>query len=81
MTDKDKVLEEFALSEAEKTADALKDLERIEQEVAAEAEASVEDYDAMGDEGKAAAAAETVFEFEQAQVGTDMVGGELAEDK
>ena len=35
----------------------------------------------MGDEGKAAAAAETVFEFEQAQIGTDMVGGELAEDK
>lgn len=76
-----KTVEEFAMSEAEKTADALKDLERIEQEVAAEAEASVEDYDVMGDEGKAAEAAETVFEFEQAQIGTDMVGGELSEDK
>ena len=77
----EKALKEFAMSEAEKTADALKDLERIEQDGAAEAEASVEDFDAMGDEGKAAAAAETVFEFEQAQIGTDMVGGELAEDK
>ena len=35
----EKALKEFAMSEAEKTADALKDLERIEQEVAAEAEA------------------------------------------
>ena len=62
-----KAVEEFAMSEAEKTADALKDLERIEQEAVAEAEASVEDFDAMGDEQAAAEAAETAFTFEQAQ--------------
>ena len=33
----------------------------------AEAEASVEDFDAMGDEQAAAEAAETAFDFEQAQ--------------
>lgn len=49
-----------------KMQDAEKDLERIEEEVVAEATASVEDYDAMGDEQKAAEAAETAFEFEQA---------------
>ena len=54
-----------------KTQDALKDLERIEQEVVAEAEASVEDFDKMGDEGAAAAAAETAFEFEAAQGATE----------
>lgn len=47
--------------------DARKDLERIEQETVAEAEASVEDFDAMGNEQAAAEAAETAFEFEQAQ--------------
>lgn len=50
-----------------KMQDAEKDLERIEQEVVAEATASVEDFDAMGDEQKAAEAAETAFEFEQAE--------------
>lgn len=50
-----------------KMQDAEKDLERIEQEIVAEAEASVEDYDAMGDEQAAAEAAETAFEFEEAQ--------------
>ena len=46
--------------------DARKDLERIEQETVAEATASVEDFDAMGNEQAAAEAAETAFEFEQA---------------
>lgn len=46
--------------------DARKDLERIEQETVAEAEMSVEDFDAMGNEEAAAEAAETAFEFEQA---------------
>lgn len=46
--------------------DARKDLERIEQEAAFEAEASVEDFDAMGDEQAAAEAAETAFTFEEA---------------
>lgn len=53
-----------------KTQDALADLERIEQEVVAEATASVEDYDALGDEGAAAAAAETASIFEEAQDAT-----------
>ncbi len=50
-----------------KMQDAKKDLERIEQEVVAEAIASVEDFDAMGDEQAAAEAAETAFTFEEAQ--------------
>jgi hypothetical protein len=50
-----------------KDEDARADLKRIEQEVMAEAEASVEDYDAMGKAEAAAEAAETVFEFEEAQ--------------
>lgn len=50
-----------------KMQDAKKDLERIEQEVVAEATASVEDFDAMGDEQAAAEAAETAFTFEEAQ--------------
>lgn len=61
------VLDELTTTEAAKAQDAAKDLERIEQEVVAEAEASVEDFDAMGDEQAAAEAAETAFEFEQAQ--------------
>lgn len=61
------VLDEFTTAEAAKAQDAAKDLERIEQEFVAEAEASVEDFDAMGDEQAAAEAAETAFEFEQAQ--------------
>lgn len=61
------VINDFAASEAAKTQDALKDLERIEQETVAEAEASVEDFDAMGDEQAAAEAAETAFTFEAAQ--------------
>ncbi len=46
---------------------ARKDLERIEQEAMAEAEASVEDFDALGDEQAAAEAAETAFAFDEAQ--------------
>ncbi len=63
----DTALNDFAQSEAAKTEDAMADLKRIEQEVVAEAEASVEDFDAMGREEDAAEAAETAFEFEQAQ--------------
>lgn len=58
------------VAEDAKTQDALKDLERIEEEVVAEATASVEDYDAMGDEGAAAAAAETAQQFEEAEAAT-----------
>lgn len=46
--------------------DARKDLERIEEEVAAEATAAAEDFDAMGDEQKAAEAAETAATFAEA---------------
>ncbi len=49
-----------------KDMDARKDLERIEREVVAEAEASVEDYNAMGCEQDAAFAAETAQTFEEA---------------
>ncbi len=55
------------MEENAKTQDAMKDLEHIEREVVAEATASVEDFDAMGDEQAAAEAAETAFEFEEAQ--------------
>ena len=58
----------IATSEAAKMEDAAKDLERIEQETVAEATASVEDFDAMGNEQAAAEAAETAFEFEQASL-------------
>lgn len=57
----------MATAEAAKMEDAAKDLERIEQEVVAEAEAAVEDYDAMGNTQAAAEAAETAFTFEDAQ--------------
>lgn len=60
-------MKDFKASEAAKTEDALDDLRRIEQETVAEAEASVEDFDAMGREQDAAEAAETAFEFEEAQ--------------
>lgn len=76
----DKTISEFAASEAAKTEDAIKDLERIEEEVIAEAEASVDDYDAMAHEDAAAAAAETAFDFDQAEINTEMLAGELAED-
>ncbi|MCI8469512.1 MAG: BAG1 BAG family molecular chaperone regulator 1 [Eggerthellaceae bacterium] len=76
----DKTIEEFAASEAAKTQDAIKDLERIEEEVVAEAEASVDDYDEMAQEGAAAAAADTAFEFDQAEIQTEMLEGELEED-
>lgn len=46
--------------------DARKDLERIEEEVVAEATASVEDFDEMGKEQAAAEAAETAALFEEA---------------
>ena len=76
----DKTITEFAASEAAKTQDAIKDLERIEQEVVAEAEASVDDFDAMSKEGAATAAAATAFDFEQAEIQTEMLEGELEED-
>lgn len=45
---------------------ARKDLERIEEEVAAEAAASAADFDAMGEEQAAVDAAETAATFEEA---------------
>ena len=60
-------MEEFEATAAGKAQAAADDLRRIEQEVVAEAEASVADYDAMGDETAAVAAAETAFDFDEAQ--------------
>lgn len=67
MVDKDAMLKEFEAENAAKAADAAADLERVEQEVVAEATMSAEFEDALGDEQAAAEAAETAFEFEDAQ--------------
>lgn len=42
------------------------DLEKLEYDIRGEAEAAVENFDAMGNEGAAAAAAETAAEFDEA---------------
>lgn len=60
-------LEEFEATNAAKAQAAADDLRRIEQETVAEAQASVEDFDAMGRKQEAAEAAETAFAFKQAQ--------------
>lgn len=60
-------VDEHMLQEEAKDEDAREDLKHIEREAMAEAEASVESYDAMGDEADAVAAAETAFEFDEAQ--------------
>lgn len=62
-----------AAKEAELDAIAADDLRRIEQEVVAEAEASVDDFDAMKDEQKAADAAEAAYAFEAAQAATESI--------
>lgn len=60
-------MDAFKKEEAGKAQAAQDDLNRIEQEVMAEAGASVEDFDALGDEQDAAEAAETIMEFKEAQ--------------
>ncbi len=75
MADKDTLMKEFVDTEAAKTEDAVKDLERIEEEVVAEATMSTEFDDALGKEQ--AAAAETAFQFEQAEEGTAGIGSAL----
>lgn len=70
MTDKDTLMKEFVDSEAAKTEDAIADLERIEQEVVAEATSSTEFEDALGNEQAAAEAAETAATFEEAEAET-----------
>ncbi len=77
MADKDTLMKKFVESEAAKTEDAIADLERIEQEVVAEATMSTEYDDALGNEQSAAEDAETAFEFEAAQAGTAGVGESL----
>jgi hypothetical protein len=77
MADKDELMKKFVAKEAAENEDALRDLERVEEEVAAEAEMAVELDDAAGNEQAAAEAAETVFEFEQAKEGTEGIGGAL----
>ena len=56
MADKDTLMKEFVDTEAAKTEDAVKDLERIEEEVVAEATMSTEFDDALGKEQAAAEA-------------------------
>ncbi len=77
MADKDTLMKEFVDTEAAKTEDAVKDLERIEEEVVAEATMSAEYDDALGNEQAAAEDAETAFEFDQAKIGTDGIGEAL----
>lgn len=77
MADKDTLMKEFVDSEAAKTEDAIADLERIEQEVVAEATMSTEYDDALGNEQDAAEDAETAFQFETAQAGTAGIGEAL----
>lgn len=60
------VLKEEIIMVDFKDEDARRDLERIEQEAVAEAEYSVMDFDALGDEQAAAEAAETAQTFEEA---------------
>ena len=64
----EKILDDFAAAEAEKKLDAIKDLETIEAEALAEAEESVEAADRVGDEEAAVEAAETAYEFDQAEI-------------
>ena len=54
MADKDTLMEEFVATEAAKNEDAAKDLERVEQQVVAEATMSTEYDDALGNEQAAA---------------------------
>ena len=77
MADKDTLMKEFVDSEAAKTEDAVADLERIEEEVVAEATSSAEFEDALGNEQAAAEAAETALEFDQAKIGTAGIGEAL----
>lgn len=71
MADKDTLMEEFVATEAAKNEDAAKDLERVEQQVVAEATMSTEYDDALGNEQAAAEDAETPFEFEQAEIAAE----------
>ena len=50
MADKDTLMEELVATEAAKNEDAAKDLERVEQEIVAEATMSTEYDDALGNE-------------------------------
>lgn len=71
MADKDTLMEEFVATEAAKAEDAAKDLERVEQQVVAEATMSTEYDDALGNEQAAAEDAETAFGFEQAEIAAE----------
>ena len=67
----DKFLDDYAGAEAAETLDAVADLERVEEEIAQEAEDSVELEDKSGDAQAAAEAAETAFDFEEAKEATE----------
>lgn len=63
----DKILDGYAEAEAEETLDAISDLKRVEEEIVEEAETAVELEDKAGDEQAAAEAAETAFDFVEAE--------------
>ena len=65
------IRDRFVATEAAKAEDAAKDLERVEQQVVAEATMSTEYDDALGNEQAAAEDAETAFEFEQAEIAAE----------
>ncbi|WP_239442898.1 BAG1 BAG family molecular chaperone regulator 1 [Gordonibacter sp. An230] len=67
-------------SEADRARMAADDLQSIEEEVRREAEATVEDCDDEGDEQCSVEAAETAFDFNQAQERTGRIA-DSAEDR
>ena len=69
----DKFMDGYAEAEAAEALDAAADLERVEEEIVEEAENAVEVDDAAGDAQAAAEAAETAFDFEEAEKATDAI--------
>lgn len=83
MTDID-ILEEETLEidsqeEARQNKMAADDLRHIEEEVKQEAEASVEDFDDMGDESRSVEAASTAFDFDEAERETELIEDDVDE--
>ena len=70
--EEDVVLDERT-GEADRARMAADGLRRIEEEVKQEAEASVEDFDEEGDERRSVEAAETAFDFDQAEGRTERI--------
>ena len=75
------VVLEGATTEQEEAREAAEDLERIEAEVKREAEQYVEAVDDDGNEKASIEAAATAFDFEQAEIDTAMIAGEVEENR